>query len=374
MKTMRNFMLVVMLLCATGISAQQTTGEGTSQRRIKEEGKTLFDPYFFMQIQGGVGHTIGEGDFGDLISPAAALYVGYKFNPWFGLRAGLSGWQGKGVWASPYQEYKFNYLQGNVDAMFDLCNLFGKFKAKRVVNPYLFAGIGVNGAFNNDEAVALHNAGYPMANLWTDSKVFVAGRMGLGIDFRLADRVNFNIEANGNVMSDKFNSKKAGNADWQFNLMAGFTIKFGKGYKKTEPVYYEPEPVVTPEPVVEKKPEPVVEKKPEPVVVEPIKRDVFFELNSSAIRASEMGKIDELVKFLNENPNAKVEICGYADVKTGNENINMRLSQKRADATAEALKAKGIAADRIKVEYKGDTEQPYSVNEQNRVAICVTQL
>ena len=286
MKTMRNFMLVVMLLCATGISAQQTTGEGTSQRRIKEEGKTLFDPYFFMQIQGGVGHTIGEGDFGDLISPAAALYVGYKFNPWFGLRAGLSGWQGKGVWASPYQEYKFNYLQGNVDAMFDLCNLFGKFKAKRVVNPYLFAGIGVNGAFNNDEAVALHNAGYPMANLWTDSKVFVAGRMGLGIDFRLADRVNFNIEANGNVMSDKFNSKKAGNADWQFNLMAGFTIKFGKGYKKTEPVYYEPEPVVTPEPVVEKKPEPVVEKKPEPVVVEPIKRDVFFELNSSAIRAS----------------------------------------------------------------------------------------
>ena len=159
-----------------------------------------------MQIQGGVEHTIGEGDFGDLISPAAALYVGYKFNPWLGVRAGLSGWQAKGAWVSPYTTYKYNYLQGNVDAMFDLCNMIGKFNRKRVVNPYLFVGVGVNGAFNNDEAVALNAQGYNMANLWDGSKVFVAGRLGLGLDFRLSDRVNFNIEANGNVLSDKFNS------------------------------------------------------------------------------------------------------------------------------------------------------------------------
>ncbi len=85
MKTMSKLMLAVMLLWTTGLSAQQTSGE-TSQRRIKEEGKTIFDPHFFMQIQGGVAHTIGEGDFGDLLSPAAALYVGYKFNPWLGVR------------------------------------------------------------------------------------------------------------------------------------------------------------------------------------------------------------------------------------------------------------------------------------------------
>lgn len=371
MKTMSKLMLAVMLLWTTGLSAQQTSGE-TSQRRIKEEGKTIFDPHFFMQIQGGVAHTIGEGDFGDLLSPAAALYVGYKFNPWLGVRAGLSGWQAKGAWASPYTTYKYNYLQGNVDAMFDLCNLFGKFNPKRVVNPYLFVGVGVNGAFNNDEAVALSTKGYNMAYLWNDSKVFVAGRLGLGLDFRLSDRVNFNIEANGNVLSDKFNSKKAGNADWQFNLMAGFTIKFGKGYTKTEPVYYEPEP--QPAPVVEKKPEPkpvVVEEKE--VVVEPIRKDIFFTLNSAKIRPSEEQKIDELVQYLNENKESKVVISGYADVKTGNKNANLRISEKRAKATAEALKAKGISEDRIQVEFKGDTEQPFEINEQNRVAICVTQ-
>lgn len=368
---MSKLMLAVMLLWATGLSAQQTSEE-TSQRRIKEEGKTIFDPYFFMQIQGGVAHTVGEGDFSDLLSPAAALYAGYKFNPWLGVRAGLSGWQAKGAWASPRTTYKYNYLQGNVDAMFDLCNLFGKFKPKRAVNPYLFIGVGVNGAFNNDEAVALATQGKDLAYLWTDNKISVAGRLGLGLDFRLADKVSFNIEANGNLHTDKFNSKKAGNSDWQFNLLAGFTFKFGKGYTKTEPVYYEPEP--QPAPVVEKKPEPkpvVVEEKK--VVPEPLRRDIFFTLNSAVIRPSEEQKIDELAQYLNENREAKVVISGYADVKTGNENINLRISEKRAKATAEALKAKGIPADRIQIEFKGDTEQPFEINEQNRVAICITE-
>ena len=95
--------------------------------------------------------------------------------------------------------------------------------------------------------------------------------------------------------------------------------------------------------------------------------------HGAGIRPSEEQKIDELVQYMNENKDSKVVISGYADVKTGNENINLRISEKRAKATAEALKAKGIAEDRIQIEYKGDTEQPFEVNEQNRVAICVTQ-
>lgn len=42
---MSKLMLAVMLLWTTVLSAQQTSGE-TSQRRIKEEGKTIFDPHF----------------------------------------------------------------------------------------------------------------------------------------------------------------------------------------------------------------------------------------------------------------------------------------------------------------------------------------
>ena len=117
----------------------------------------------------------------------------------------------------------------------DLANLFGKFNYRRTVNPYLFAGVGVNGAFGNDEANALDDQGYTLQNVWSGSKVFVAGRLGLGVDFRFSDCVSFGVELNTNMLSDKYNSKKAGNLDWQFNALAGFTFRFGKNYKKSRP-------------------------------------------------------------------------------------------------------------------------------------------
>ena len=60
----------------------------------------------------------------------------------------------------PETVYSYNYLQGNVDVTLDLANLFGRFNPRRTVNPYLFAGVGLNGAFNNDEANSLNDAGY----------------------------------------------------------------------------------------------------------------------------------------------------------------------------------------------------------------------
>ena len=59
-----------LLLSSTVISAQE--------QRIKEEGKTEFKPHWFMQVQVGAAHTLGEAKFSDLISPAAAINVGYQ--------------------------------------------------------------------------------------------------------------------------------------------------------------------------------------------------------------------------------------------------------------------------------------------------------
>lgn len=343
------------------------------EQRIKEEGKTVFKPYWFMQLQAGAAHTIGEAKFTDLISPAAALNVGYKFAPAFGARIGVSGWQAKGGWVTPEQVYQYKYLQGNLDLMADLSTLFCGFNPNRVFNGYLFAGVGFNHAFDNDEANALDTRTYEMEYLWQDSKNLVAGRFGLGCDLRLSDRVAINIEGNANILSDKFNSKKAGNCDWQFNVLAGLTIKFGKGYTKTAPVYYEPEPVVVEQP----RPQPAVEKpQPKPevaVVVEPMKQSIFFALNSALLQNDQQSKIDAMVSYMEKYPNSKVSITGYADKETGNPKINMTLSEKRANNVADALKAKGIAANRIVTDYKGDTVQPNLVPEENRVSICIVE-
>lgn len=359
----RNLLLVILAVSSTMVLAQE-------QRQIKEEGKTVFNPYWFMQVQVGAAHTVGEAKFADLISPAAALNVGYKFAPAFGARVGVSGWQAKAGWVTPAQTYQYKYLQGNLDLMADLSTLFCGFNPDRVFNGYIFAGVGLNHAFDNDEANALDTKSHEMEYLWQDSKNFVAGRLGLGCDLRLNDRLAINIEGNANFLSDKFNSKKADNCDWQFNVLVGLHIKFGKSYTKTAPVYYEPEPVVEqPKPVVEK-PQP----KPEPVVVvEPMKQNIYFALNSAKIQDDQQDKITSLVQYMEKNLATKVSITGYADKETGNSRINMTLSEKRANNVADALKAKGIAANRIVASYKGDTVQPYPVREENRVSICIVE-
>lgn len=219
------------ILCTLG-ALVMCTAPVFAQAANKQE-KSEFNPHWFMQVQAGASYTLGEGPFGKLVSPAAALSAGYQFSPVWGLRFGLSGWQSKGAWVSPQTTYQYKYLQGNVEATLDLANLFGRFNPRRTVNPFLFAGVGLNGAFDNDEANALNDSGYRLGNIWSGSKVFVAGRLGLGVNFRLSDCVLFGVEMNANMLSDKYNSKKAGNLDWQFNALGGFTFRFGKNHKKS---------------------------------------------------------------------------------------------------------------------------------------------
>ncbi len=359
----RKILITVLAISGTVMFAQE--------QRIKEPEKITFKPHWFIQTQVGVAHTVGEAKFTDLISPAAALNVGYKFAPAFGARVGISGWQAKGGWVNPQQTYQYKYLQGNVDIMADLSTLFCGFNPKRVFNGYIFAGAGLNRGFDNDEANALDTRTYELEYLWQEGKFLVAGRFGLGCNLRLNDRLSINIEANANALSDKFNSKKAGNCDWQLNALVGLSIKLGKSYTKTAPVYYEAEPAVVEQP----KPAPVVEQ-PQPkkeVVIEPMKQNIFFALNSAKIQDDQKTKITSLVEYLEKHPAAKVSVTGYADVNTGNSKINSKLSEKRAANVAEALKAKGIAANRIKIDFKGDTVQPYATPEENRVSICIAE-
>ena len=342
----RNLLIAILTVGSTVAFAQE-------QRQIKEEGKTVFKPHWFMQVQAGAAHTVGEADFTDLISPAAAVNVGYKFAPAFGARLGVSGWQAKAGWVTPSQTYQYKYLQGNLDLMADLSTLFCGFNPKRVFNGYIFGGVGLNHAFDNDEANALDTRSHELEYLWQDKQNLIAGRMGLGCDLRLNDRLAINIEGNANALSDKFNSKKAGNCDWQFNAFVGLSIKLGKSYTRTAPVYYEPEPVA--------------------VVVEPMKQNIFFALNSALLQKDQQSKIDAMVAYMEKYPASKVAITGYADKETGNPRINMTLSEKRAKIVADALKDKGIAPDRIVTDFKGDTVQPFRVPEENRVSVCIAE-
>ena len=73
---------------------------------------------------------------------------------------------------------------------------------------------------------------------------------------------------------------------------------------------------------------------------------VYFDLDKSAIRDSELGKLDALRKYLDENPKNKILIEGHCcDLATNA--YNMKLGQRRADAVKAWLVQAGIDSARI---------------------------
>ena len=337
-----------------------------------------FKKHAFLNLEGGAQYTLGEAKFGDLISPNVQLGIGYQFSPVFAARIQGNGWQSMGGWtAKETTTYKYKYVAPGVDFMFNLSNLFAGWNPKRVFNLTAFVGGGANIGFDNDEANDLAAQGYNLRYLWDDNQILPFGRGGLEASFRLSDAVRFVIEANANILSDKYNSKKAGNADWYFNALAGFRINLGKGYTKTEPAPVVEEPAPEPVKVVEE-PKPVVkpEPKPEPkpVKIEPLRRDIFFTINSTKVVEQEEAKVRDIVDYLNKYPKAKVSVTGYADVGTGNDRINDRLAAGRADIVAKMLTEKyNIPADRIAKDSKGSRVQPVAENDLNRVTICIAE-
>lgn len=383
---MKNHKILIVASMLFGIG---TTMLAQSTYTDKANNEYQFKKHAFLNLQGGAQYTLGEAKFDKLLSPNVQLGLGYQFSPVFALRLLANGWQSKGGWngyelartGNPYTaDYKFNYVAPGLDLMFNLSNLFCGWNPNRVFNVTAFLGGGANIAWKNDEvngiAKTLKNLdNYQLQNLWDGTKVQPFGRGGVELAFRLSDAVSFLVEGNANILNDKYNSKKADNPDWYFNALAGFRINLGKTYKKVEapapepaPVqeYVEPTPAPTPAPEVK---EEVVEKK-----VEPFRRDVFFLINSAKIRNSEAGKIQEMVDYLNANPNAKVSVTGYADAGTGNNRINDRLARLRAQIVVKTLKEKyNIPADRIISDSKGSRVQPFAVNNKNRVTICIAE-
>ncbi len=344
-----------------------------------EKNEAVFKPYWFMQAQVGGAYTVGEtSSMGKLISPAAALNVGRRMTPWLGLRAGLSGWQGKGYMVVPDLDYKFSYAQGNLDAIASLTSLCCGYSADRTLDVYLGVGIGGAYGFDNKEAENFNALNGEFEKLWRGHRWFLAGRGVLGMEINLSRVVALNIEANANLLPDSWNSKNGRNEDWQFNALVGLTVKFGTA-RKSVPVIVEEVVAVEPEPVVEVVPEPVAVEEPapapEPVKAEKMRREVFFLINSSTVRPEEMPKVMSLAEFMKEHPDFKVTVTGYADKETGTGPYNMTLSEKRAEAVAAKLKELGIDPSRIVIAAEGDTVQPYGPREytKNRVAICISE-
>ena len=350
----------------------------TVQEFDHQEVENKFQSHWFLNLQGGAQYTLTDAKFKNLLSPNVQAAVGYQFTPVFGMRLAANGWQSKGAFDEASangrallaeKDYKFNYVGANLDFMFNLSNLFFGWNPERFLNVTAFIGGGANIAWGNDEANDLKSQGYRLENIWDGTKKRSTARGGLQFDFRLSEAVGLLLEGNANVISDYYNSKQSGNADWYFNALAGLRVNLGKSYRtETHDIYRDVVVYDTIYKIVEIIEPQVIQR------VEPLRRDVFFLRAKTDIRPEEVAKVQDIAEYLNKYPESKVNIVGYADVQTGNAKINARLAQQRADVVVKALiEDYGISADRITYDSKGDTVQPFAENDLNRVAICVAE-
>ena len=358
MKMTRFFIVAALML--VGINANAQEAENVE-----------FNPHLFLQLQGGGQYTLGEADFGKLISPNAQIALGYQFNPVWALRLAVNGWQSKGGFTDN-QTYKWNYVAPSLDVKFNLVNAIAGWKPGRVFGLNLILGAGANIGFNNDDAIALAQS-YRLPRLWDGTILNPVVRGGLDLEFNLSKRVALNLEAMANTTHERYNSKqKTGetNTDWYFNALLGLKIALGATEKVIPvavPVVIEEPAPAKPEPKPEPKPKPIVKKAPE------MQTEIFYAIRETVIPASEQAKVNNLIAFLKANPETKVSVTGYADAGTGNPKINMKYSQGRAENVAKALTEAGIDAARITVDAKGDTVQPFSENDKNRVTIAIAK-
>ena len=358
----------------------------------QEADKTVnvFTPHWYAQAQIGGQYTLGEIGFGKLLSPNIQVGIGYNFNQVVGARFSLNTWQSKAgqKFEGNTYKWKWNYVAPMVDATFNLTNLFCEYNPDRLVEVGVFGGIGANIAWGNDEAAdakaailksdaateALKYGATPLENLWDGTKTRFVARVGANVDFRVSDRVKLGVELSANTLSDKYNSKKAGNPDWYFNALVGVKVALGETH--TTKVIPAPKPVEKIiERIIEKPapaPAPKTETKQE-AVDENFRRDIFFPIGNSNIAKSQTTKIAEIVTFMKENPDAKITLTGYADKGTGSAAFNDKIAARRAQTVYNTLAAKGVAKSRMIKESKGCRVQPFEENDMNRVTICIAK-
>ena len=352
------FIATTLLMAAWGLGASA---------QEQEELKT--NPWFIYG-QLGASYSSGDAKFGKLIGPQGSFGFGKFFNPVWGARLSLSGWQGKVGSERTSFAKGFYYGSATVDGMMNLSQLIRRYP-ERPFDVSVIAGIGFNRAFGHSVSSFM-------------------GRAGLQGSFRLNDALDFDIELLANGVSDRWNGRDDHGIDTYFNLGLGFTYKFGISVncpscisEEYQEVYYtedemnarinamrEEAAAVRPDTVLVT--DTVYIESETPTVIRGMKSHVSFGLNQTTVAESQEINVLAVADYLKQYPDSKATITGFADTGTGTKQINLRLAKQRAESVANLLVEKyGIDRSRLTVDSMKDAEQPFQTNDWNRVVIMV---
>lgn len=376
-------LLLILVLAAVTMNAQE---QRVSDKPVYFSNSAKDN--WFMSLGGGTNMYLTKGDndadvdFTNRLGWMGQLSVGRWNSPTWGARLVVDGGAIKHNLQKTTTDAK--WLGGHVDLMYNLTNAVVGYNPERAYSFIPYFGVGYMygmdkdwkrpnpdmGVFQSQNQALTYNLG--IINNFQMSK-------NVGLFFELAFRVldgSFDYQNPGlgkHISYDGFATAQLGVSFglggkqeftpaelMDYNLINDLNSQINRLRAENETLSKRPEfcpdcPEVEPAPVVEGVYVPNV---------------VFFRIDSYKIDKDQQISIFNTAEYLKTNPNATVKVVAYADKLTGYPEYNMKLSERRAKAVADALTAEyGIDSSRISVDWKGDTEQPYEVNEWNRVAI-----
>lgn len=260
MKNLGYKLIMMLLLLTFGISPlfaqeQDTITKTTSSR-------ASFDRYLY--LQGGIGATQFFGDINedDFFNKSTHLMygagIGFQFTPVLGLRGSFNN--GKAVSTFHPKRMSSSIWDVQLDATLNLSNMIFGYKPERGVSLYALGGVGymtyssmlleTQDTDEHKDDIMISAFG-PSNNDDPHAEIMVP--VGLGLNFRLADKWDMFLEYNHRItFVDDIDITEAGKNDHYSSLMVGVTYKFlpGSNLRSMEKKYDQVTMVATPNPMV----------------------------------------------------------------------------------------------------------------------------
>ncbi len=319
------------------------------------------------------GDQNGKADFKNRLNVNPQIAFGKWFNPYLALRIQATGGVLHGFEGDDAQFMQHNkYVMGHADLLWDVTNFWGRYDSKRVFRLIPWVGVGYAQRFKTaDDNKAIARTESPSFNF------------GILTAFRLSERLDLNVEAQGALLVEEFNRVQMYHLmDGIGQLSLGLTVKLGKtDFEVLQPMDYallndlnsQINALRAENELLSQRPEscPECEEVVTNVVNTYADNVVYFQLNSSKIRKDQQIQIYNTAQFMKDS-STPIKVVGYADQETGTSAYNMQLSEKRAKAVAkELMETYGIPSEMITIEWKGSDVQPYPKDNYrwNRVVI-----
>ena len=381
---MKKFSLLLFTaLVAFSISAQEVQNVSQGTVYLKNKGSDNW----YMGLGGGTNlyMTKGENDadanFGDRLGWMGQLEIGRWNSPNWGARLVIDG--GQINFVANGLDPERNWVGGHLDLMYDVTNAWGTYNPDRVYSLVPYLGIGYMYGLDGD-----WKKPNPDGDMFKSQNQTLTYNVGLINNFKLSNSVALFVELGWRVMQESFDgSPTSGDYDYDSMFTGTAGIKFGLGgkqdftpaelmdYNLINDLNSQINRLRAENEQLRQRPESCPEcPEVQPTVTEAVyvPNVVFFRINSSTIDRGQQVSVYNTAEYMKANDSAKVNIVAYADRQTGTPEYNFALSERRARAVADALiNDHGINSDRISIDWKGDTEQPYAENDWNRVAIFV---